>query len=204
MLKGISTILAAPILYLRDKLSTRQFFILSSILVGLSSGLAAILLKSFVHSIETLVTFYSTNYEEFFLFALFQGTWPNIFSPQNYKKQDEDARERVEAKNKLENYAYSVRNATNEDAVKDKLSADDKATINTAIDDALKWLDHNQSAQKEEFDHQMSELEGKLNPIMTKLHQAGAGGMPEGGAYAAGGPRPSGTGAAGPTVEEVD
>lgn len=71
MLKRISTILSAPILYLRDKLSTRQFFILSSILIGLASGAAAILLKSFVHSIETLVTFYSTNYEEFFLFALF-------------------------------------------------------------------------------------------------------------------------------------
>lgn len=71
MHKRISTIFSAPILYLRDNLSTRQFFILSSILVGLTSASAAILLKSFVHSIETLVTFYSTNYEEFFLFALF-------------------------------------------------------------------------------------------------------------------------------------
>lgn len=71
MLKRISTVFSAPVLYLRDKLSTRQFFILSSILIGLASGAAAILLKSFVHSIETLVTFYSTNYEEFFLFALF-------------------------------------------------------------------------------------------------------------------------------------
>src|ERR1044072_593266 len=71
MIKKIYEICKAPIRYLQDKLSTRHFFILSSILVGLSSGLAAILLKSFVHSIESLVTFYSTNYEEFFLFALF-------------------------------------------------------------------------------------------------------------------------------------
>jgi chloride channel protein, CIC family len=71
MLSGLQTVLKAPILYLRNKLSSRQFFILSSILVGLSSGLAAILLKAFVHSIEKLVTFYSSNYEEFFLFALF-------------------------------------------------------------------------------------------------------------------------------------
>ncbi len=71
MLKRFSRIISAPVLYLRDKLSPRQFFILSSIVVGLSSGLAAILLKSFVHSIERLVTFYSNNYEEFFLFALF-------------------------------------------------------------------------------------------------------------------------------------
>lgn len=71
MIKAIQTVLKAPILYLREKLSTRQFFILSSILVGLVSGGAAILLKYFVHSIEKLVTFYSHNYEEFFLFALF-------------------------------------------------------------------------------------------------------------------------------------
>jgi L1 cell adhesion molecule like protein len=126
---------------------------------------------------------------------------------ENFKKQDEEARERVEAKNKLENYAYSVRSATSEDAVKDKLSTDDKAAIDAALDDALKWLDHNQSAAKEEFDHRFSELEGKVNPIMTKLHQAGAGAgagaAPGGGAYAAGGPRPT-SGSAGPTVEEVD
>lgn len=71
MLNRFSRIISAPVLYVRDKLSPRQFFILSSIVVGLSSGLAAILLKSFVHSIERLVTFYSSNYEEFFLFALF-------------------------------------------------------------------------------------------------------------------------------------
>jgi chloride channel protein, CIC family len=64
-------ILKAPIHYLKQKLSQRQFFILASILVGLASGAGAIILKAFVHSIEKLVTFYSGNYEEFFLFAFF-------------------------------------------------------------------------------------------------------------------------------------
>jgi chloride channel protein, CIC family len=71
MLKAFYTILKAPIHYLREKLSSRQFFILASIVVGLFSSGAAILLKAFVHSIERIVTFYSTNYQEFFLFALF-------------------------------------------------------------------------------------------------------------------------------------
>lgn len=60
-----------PILYLGQKLSARQFLIFASILVGLTSGLAAVAVKYVVHSIGQLVTFYSTNYEEFFLFALF-------------------------------------------------------------------------------------------------------------------------------------
>lgn len=60
-----------PISYLGKKLSARQFLILSSILVGLTSGLAAVGVKYIVHSISQLVSFYSNNYEEFFLFALF-------------------------------------------------------------------------------------------------------------------------------------
>lgn len=71
MLKRLVIILKTPVHFLKEKLSPRQFFILSSIAVGLCSGAAAILLKSFVHSIERLVNFYSTTYEEFFLFALF-------------------------------------------------------------------------------------------------------------------------------------
>ncbi|MEO5976414.1 MAG: chloride channel protein, partial [Chryseolinea sp.] len=52
-------------------MSARQFFVLSSILVGLSSGLAAIVLKYFVHSIAKFVRYYATHYDEFLVFALF-------------------------------------------------------------------------------------------------------------------------------------
>jgi CIC family chloride channel protein len=71
MLRKVYDIFKAPILYLREKLSARQFFILSSIIVGLGSALAAIVLKYFVHSIEKIIRIYSHNIEEFFLFAFF-------------------------------------------------------------------------------------------------------------------------------------
>lgn len=71
MIKAAHNIIKRLNFYLRDKLSPRQFFILSSILVGITSGLAAIILKYFVHTIETFVTYYSHNYQEFFLFTLF-------------------------------------------------------------------------------------------------------------------------------------
>jgi chloride channel protein, CIC family len=64
------TIIRRIILYLKNKLSQRQFFIASSIGVGLTSGLAAVLLKSFVHYIGSLVLQYSITYEDFFFFAL--------------------------------------------------------------------------------------------------------------------------------------
>lgn len=71
MIDLLHGLIKKPIAYLAEKLSSRQFLILSSILVGLTSGLAAVGVKYVVHSIGELVNFYSTNYQEFFLFALF-------------------------------------------------------------------------------------------------------------------------------------
>ena len=58
------------VLSFKKKLTPRQFFMASSVVVGLSSGLAAVILKSFVHYIGTLVSHYSLTYEDFFFFAL--------------------------------------------------------------------------------------------------------------------------------------
>jgi chloride channel protein, CIC family len=71
MLELLHHYLKKPILYLRNKLSDKHFFIFSSVIVGLSSGLAAIVLKYFVHSIEYLVHFSSNTYEDFLPFAVF-------------------------------------------------------------------------------------------------------------------------------------
>lgn len=59
------------ILFLRHRLSEKQFLIISSIVVGIVSGLAAVLLKSVVHSIQQLVNSYSFSQQDFFLFAFF-------------------------------------------------------------------------------------------------------------------------------------
>jgi len=136
---------------------------------------------------------------------------------ETYKKQDEEARDRVESKNKLENYAYSVRNTIHDEKLKDKIDASDRSAIEKAVEDAIKWLDHNQTASKEEFDNKVKELETIVNPIMTKLYSqaGGAGGFPGGpggefpgaGGFPGGGggaPHEHGGSSAGPTVEDVD
>jgi len=71
MLGAIHHIVSKPVVYLHDKLTPRQFFIISSILVGLTSGAAAIMLKYFVHSIISFVRHYATYWDGFVLFALF-------------------------------------------------------------------------------------------------------------------------------------
>lgn len=57
--------------YLQERLNEKQFLILSSILVGVSCGLAAVVLKLFAHNINLFVARYSGNYQDFFLFTLF-------------------------------------------------------------------------------------------------------------------------------------
>jgi L1 cell adhesion molecule like protein len=68
---------------------------------------------------------------------------------EKYKNEDEQQAKKIEAKNGLENYAYSMRNTIRDDKVADKLPADDKAKIEHAVEDVLKWLESNQLAEGE-------------------------------------------------------
>jgi len=141
-----------------------------------------------------------------------------------YEEDDKKQRERVEAKNGLENYAFSMKNTINEPNMQGKLEEADKKAIETAVEEALQWLNANQEASKDEYEFHQKELEGKCNPIMQKVYQSmggGAGGAPGGmpggmpdmggmgggmpggmGGAAPGGPAPSAS--SGPKVEEVD
>ena len=129
---------------------------------------------------------------------------------EKYKEEDEAHLKKVEAKNSLENYAYSMRNTINEDGMKDKIDAADRETLEKAINDTISWLDSNQMAEQDEFEDKMKELEGVCNPVIQKMYAAGGGGggmpggMPDMGAAAGGAPPPNSSGGAGPTIEEVD
>ncbi|CCW60163.1 unnamed protein product, partial [Phytomonas sp. EM1] len=78
-----------------------------------------------------------------------------------YEAEDRLQRDRVEAKNALENYAYSMKNTINDTNVAGKLDESDKKTIESAVEEALRWLNNNQEASKEEYEDRQKELEGK-------------------------------------------
>nr|AXU24957.1 heat shock protein 70-3 [Cyrtorhinus lividipennis] len=114
---------------------------------------------------------------------------------ERYKDEDDRQRERVAARNQLEAYIFSVKQAIDEAG--DKLTPADKETAKAKCDDALKWLDANSLADKEEYQHKLKELQNECVGFMKKLHQgeqpgcgqqAGQGGCQQGG----------------PTIEEVD
>jgi heat shock protein 1/8 len=121
---------------------------------------------------------------------------------EKYKEEDEAEAGRIQAKNGLESYAYSLKNTVSDPKVEEKLSAEDKEALTGAIDKTVAWVDENQTATKEEYEAEQKTLEGVANPIMTKIYSA-EGGMPGGGMPGAGGPPPQSS-EDGPTVEEVD
>ena len=121
---------------------------------------------------------------------------------ERYREEDEGVRRRVEAKNALENYAYSMRSTVRDEQVAGKMAAEDKERMEAAVKEVIDWLDGNQLAEVDELEHKRKELEAVCSPIVARLYQGG------GGAAAAGGGMPERGAAAGsgsmPHVEEVD
>jgi len=130
---------------------------------------------------------------------------------EKYAEEDEIAKGKIAAKNSFESYIFNVKNTLDDEKLKDKISGDDRSTIEKKTSELLAWLDANQLGEKEEYEDRQKELEAVVKPIFTKLY-GGAGGMPEGfeggmpGGGAPGGGAPGGGagGYGGPTVEEVD
>ena len=134
---------------------------------------------------------------------------------ENMKEQDEMMKKKVEAKNNLEHYIYQIKSTVNEDALKDKISADDKKKVEDAANAAESWLSSNRNASTAELDNKRKELENLFNPISAKLYggagaQGGPGGFNPNFAGGQGGPGahgPSGghsASGAGPNVADVD
>jgi L1 cell adhesion molecule like protein len=121
---------------------------------------------------------------------------------ESFADDDAKQKERILAKNGLESYAYNMKQTVEDEKVKDKISEEDKTKILELVTATIKWLDGNQTAEKDEYDDKQKELEAVCNPIVSAMYQ-GAGGGPS----AAGGGMPDmggGAPSSGPTVEEVD
>ncbi|KRY78483.1 Heat shock 70 kDa protein, partial [Trichinella pseudospiralis] len=124
-----------------------------------------------------------------------------------YKQEDEKQRDRIQAKNGLESYAFNVKSTVEDEKLKDKISESDRKAVLSKCEEVLRWLETNQLAEKDEFEHKQKDLESLCNPIMAKLYQGdGGGGMPGGMpnfAGSAGAPPPGGASrGGGPTIEE--
>jgi len=101
-----------------------------------------------------------------------------IKDSEMFAEEDKKLKERVESRNELESYAYSLKNQINDkEKLGSKLSDEEKTKMEEAIDEKIKWLEDNAEAEAEDFKAQKKELEDIVQPIIAKLYQ-GAGGAP--------------------------
>ena len=97
---------------------------------------------------------------------------------EKFADEDKLVKEKVEAKNEFESYAFSLKNQVGDkDKLGSKLSEEDKSTLEKAIEEAISWLDSHADASTDELKEQKKKLEDVASPIVSKIYQA-QGGQP--------------------------
>lgn len=91
---------------------------------------------------------------------------------EEFAEEDKKIKEKIDARNSLEGYVYNMKAQINDkDKLAEKLEAEEKEKIETAVKDALEWLDDNQNAETEDYQEKLKEVEAVCNPIITSVYQ---------------------------------
>ena len=100
---------------------------------------------------------------------------------KEFEEQDKVTKEKIDAKNSLENYIYSMKNTVEdkEKGIGDKISQSEKDEITNALKEAQDWLSANQEAEKDDYDTHLKDLQKVCDPIISKIYQQAGG--PQGG-----------------------
>merc|ERR1711997_1230105 len=113
-----------------------------------------------------------------------------VADAEKYKAEDEEKRKTIQAKNDLENLAYSMRNNL------DKVSKEeDKQKVTDLVKKTIDWIDENPNAEIEEYEAKKKEIEAVWNPIISASY---------GQAQSAQSQNDNGGDQSGPKIDEVD
>ena len=93
-----------------------------------------------------------------------------VAEAEKYKDEDDKVKEKVDAKNKLEGYCFSVKSSMIDDAKMKTALGDDAEKVETIITTTLTWLEGDHTT--EEYTEKQKEVEGELMPLIQKAYQA--------------------------------
>lgn len=94
-----------------------------------------------------------------------------IKEAERNKPRDEIFIEKIESKNKLEYYIYSVCNILNNENIKSKLGEEEMINLQTKIGKTIEWIDFNQNIKTQEYESMHKKMEAIFNPVLTKINQ---------------------------------
>ena len=97
-----------------------------------------------------------------------------IAEAEQFADEDKAIKEKIDAKHALQNYIYTMRNTIEDkDKLADKLSEDDKSSIQDGLTEAEDWLNSNgDDADKDAIEEQMKELQSICDPIIASVYNA--------------------------------
>ena len=95
-----------------------------------------------------------------------------VAEAEEFAEEDKAIKAKIEARNGLENYAFSLKSQVgDEKGLGGQIDEDDKQTILDAVKEAIDWLDENgATASAEDFEEQKEQLSGIAYPITSKLY----------------------------------
>ena len=112
-----------------------------------------------------------------------------INEAEKYKEDDEKAKERVEAKNELENYLFQTKSA-----LPPSIPADIKEKIENIVKQKLDWMESNMTASTEEYKDVLKESKEQLENLMKNAAMSSSTGEE----------KPPNDSSDGPSIEEID
>ncbi|CAL5870485.1 uncharacterized protein PFLUO_LOCUS4722 [Penicillium psychrofluorescens] len=95
---------------------------------------------------------------------------------EEFAEEDKAMKDKIEARNGLENYAFSLKNQANDESgLGGQIDEDDKQAILDAVKEVTDWLEDNAiTATTEDFEEQKEQLSSVAYPITSKLYGSGA------------------------------
>ncbi|KAL2829791.1 heat shock protein 70 family [Aspergillus cavernicola] len=95
-----------------------------------------------------------------------------VAEAEQFAEEDNAIKAKIEARNGLENYAFSLKNQVNdENGLGGQIDEDDKQSILDAVKEVTDWLEENgASATAEDFEEQKEQLSNVAYPITSKLY----------------------------------
>ncbi|PKX98389.1 Hsp70 family ATPase KAR2 [Aspergillus novofumigatus IBT 16806] len=95
-----------------------------------------------------------------------------VAEAEEFAEEDKAIKAKIEARNTLENYAFSLKNQVNdENGLGGQIDEDDKQTILDAVKEVTDWLEDNAAtATTEDFEEQKEQLSNVAYPITSKLY----------------------------------
>jgi len=97
-----------------------------------------------------------------------------IKKAEQFKDEDNILKEKIEAKNGLENYLYNLKNSMTKKDDSPPIFEEVKNELDPIIEEGLKWMDEHSSEETQVYKDKQKELENIVNPLMQKLYsQAG-------------------------------